>query len=127
MNYQTAENQKVLKALVSREVITNQSYLVTELLKHHFDNAEWTNLYTEEEEEREVFEWWLVSSWLVEKLKKKGEVFVEIFGETWWGRGCTGQAVYLDSVMGSIGESMGILEGQEYHEHWREGETNDNI
>jgi hypothetical protein len=56
----------------------------------------------------------------VEKLKRYGEVFVEIFGEIWWGRTCTGQAILLDYVIGRIGEDMDILEGQENHKFWRD-------
>jgi hypothetical protein len=186
-NYHSTNNQRVLSKLVDREVIANQSYLVTELLKHHYDEAEWTNVYVDNSEEmeelntkihelvikkditenkllriekptlinytyrntlkcrfetlnnrisnlesmveeleeeqdtlKEPLEWWLVTGWFVEKLKRYGEVFVEIFGETWWSRTCTGQAIQLDYVIGRIGEDMDILEGQENHKFWRD-------
>ena len=168
-NYHSTNNQRVLGKLVDREVITNQSYLVTELLKHHYDEAEWTNEYVNNSEEidkltelkneyedafydiedkidiltsieeriedieeqieelehgqdepKEVLEWWLVTGWFEEKLKNYGEVFVEIFGETWWGRTCSGQAILLDYVIGKIGGDMGILEGQNSHRFWRD-------
>jgi hypothetical protein len=198
-NYHSTNNQRVLGKLVDREVIANQSYLVTELLKHHYDEAEWTNVYVdnseemeelteikdkyesaiysieekieeyaekleeaiennnfsvqekyknkidiltsgkstveerildtneqieelerEQEEPKEPLEWWLVTGWFEEKLKGYGEVFVEIFGETWWGRTCTGQAILLDYVIGRIGEDMEILEGQDNHKFWRD-------
>jgi hypothetical protein len=175
-NYHSTNNQRVLGKLVDREVIACQSYLVTELLKHHYDEAEWTNEYVdnseeieeyaekleeaiennnfsvqekyknkidiltsgkstveerildtneqieelerEQEEPKEPLEWWLVTGWFVEKLKRYGEVFVEIFGEIWWGRTCTGQAILLDYVIGKIGEDMEILEGQDNHKYW---------
>jgi hypothetical protein len=196
-NYHSTNNQRVLSKLVDREVIANQSYLVTELLKHHYDEAEWTNEYVDNSEEieelteikdkyesaiysieekiekyaekleeaiddnnnliqeeiknkidiltsgianinyriegieetiyslqieeeipKEPLEWWLVTGWFGEKLKGYGEVFVEIFGETWWGRTCTGQAILLDYVIGKIGEDMEILEGQSNHKFW---------
>jgi hypothetical protein len=196
-NYNSTNNQHVLRKLVEREIIACQSYLVTELLKHHYDEAEWINEYTDNSEEieelqeeetryrravvlaeikidvyseelqeaiddnnnliqeeiknkidiltsgianiknrvegieetiyslqieeeipKEVYEWWLVTSWFEDKLKEKGEVFLELFGETWWGRQCTGQAILLDYVIGSIGEDMEILEGQDNHKYW---------
>jgi hypothetical protein len=196
-NYNSTNNQHVLRKLVEREIIACQSYLVTELLKHHYDEAEWINEYTDNSEEieelqeeetryrravvlaeikidvyseelqeaiddnnnliqeeiknkidiltsgianiknrvegieetiyslqieeeipKEIYEWWLVTSWFEDKLKEKGEVFLELFGETWWGRQCTGQAILLDYVIGRIGEDIEILEGQSNHKFW---------
>ena len=31
-----------------------------------------------------------------------------------WGRGCSGQSILLDWVVGKIAEEMGILEGMEH-------------
>jgi len=61
---------------------------------------------------KEVFEWWVVSSWLLEKLKEQGEPILDNdFGE-WWGRCTTGQAISLDYVISKIAFDMEILEGQ---------------
>lgn len=65
-----------------------------------------------------VYEWWLVTPFFESRLKDYGETFMEFEGETWWGRGCSGQAVLLDTVIGSIGEDMEILEGQRNHKYW---------
>lgn len=69
-------------------------------------------LEREQDEPQEPYEWWIVSSWLCNKLKEKGEVVLE--DENIWGRCCTGQAILLDSVISDICEEMGILEGQEH-------------
>lgn len=48
----------------------------------------------------EAYEHWLVSSWLANELEELGEmVSRDICGLTVWGRACTGQAIYMDSVM----------------------------
>ncbi|MDC0857499.1 hypothetical protein OAP83_02155 [Rickettsiales bacterium] len=48
----------------------------------------------------EVYEFWLVSKWLLQKLKDRGEIIVEYKNkEEWWGRQTTGQAVDMDSVI----------------------------
>jgi hypothetical protein len=60
-------------------------------------------------EYRDVFEWWVVSSWFAEELKKQGEVIIE--GENIWGRSTTGQAILLDSVVSLICEGIEILDG----------------
>ncbi len=52
---------------------------------------------------QEVYEHWIVSSWLGEKLKEQGETVVEDFyGLTIWCRTTTGQAIYMDYVIQEI-------------------------
>ena len=66
----------------------------------------------------EALEHWVVSSWLAEKLEDKGEMIVyDFLGLTIWGRRTSGQAIYMDGVIGEISSDMGILEGQE--NEWR--------
>jgi hypothetical protein len=60
----------------------------------------------------EVFEWWGVSSWFAEKLKEQGQVVIDEYQTSIWGRQTTGQAILLDSVVSRICEGMQILEGQ---------------
>lgn len=60
----------------------------------------------------EVSEHWIVTEWLAEKLKQKGEVVEEYQGLTIWGRQATGQAIFLDGVIDEICNEMEILEGQ---------------
>lgn len=67
-----------------------------------------------DDEPQEVYEWWMVTTWFGEKLKAHGEVVIELYGRTLWGRCCTGQAILLDYVVGRICEEMEILEGQAY-------------
>ena len=63
-----------------------------------------------ESEPQEVFEWWLVSSWLCEKLAERGEPVIK--EENIWGRTTTGQAILLDHVITEICAGMEILDGQ---------------
>lgn len=64
-----------------------------------------------EQEPAEIYEWWLVSSFLCEKLEDLG--LPVISGENIWGRCTTGQAILLDYAITQICSDMGILEGQE--------------
>ncbi len=51
----------------------------------------------------EVFEHWIVSSWLAKKLQEHGETVVEDFyGLTIWARSTTNQAIYCDYVIQEI-------------------------
>lgn len=67
-----------------------------------------------ESEPQEVFEWWLVTDWLYNKLKVQGEVVIDDGWLHYWGRCCSGQAILLDHVIGVIAADMGILDGQEH-------------
>lgn len=69
-----------------------------------------TNYYNEDTEEyAEVCEWWVVSSWLCDKLKEHGQVVIT--SENIWGRCTSGQAIFLDSVISDICKELGMLEG----------------
>lgn len=50
----------------------------------------------------EIFEYWLVSDWLGEKLLEKGESVLKRWSAWIWGRCCSGQAIALDGVINEI-------------------------
>lgn len=53
--------------------------------------------------EREVYEHWIVSDWLADKLAERGEkVDKDFAGLTVWARTTTGQAIYMDAVIEEI-------------------------
>lgn len=56
----------------------------------------------------EIYEFWLVSPYLGEKLREYGEAILERWGAWVWGRTCTGQSIALDGVIQKI-----ALEGME--------------
>ena len=111
--------QDISGELVSNHVIACQSSLVHELMQREVIHMEEYENYfmsdekikechdvkTDEEIEEirnegsdmnEVYEHWLVSDWLLSKLRDQEEVILETDFETWWGRGCSGQAIKLD-------------------------------
>jgi hypothetical protein len=51
---------------------------------------------------QEIYEWWIVSDWLVIMLRKAGEPILNNDYGTWWGRCSTGQAILLDGVIEAI-------------------------
>ena len=68
------------------------------------------------EKPQEVFEWWICSNWMMEKLRARGEVVIPHLNI--WGRTTTGQAILLDGIISRICQEMGILDGQVYS--WKE-------
>lgn len=54
-------------------------------------------------EPREVFEHWIVSDWLADKLAERGETTTKDFwGLTIWARTTTGQGIAMDSIIEAI-------------------------
>ena len=82
------------------------------------DAGTWEELCEEEclntdDYESEIFEHWIVSDYLADKLEASGHrVLRDFFGMTIWCRPTTGQAILLDGVISQIAEDMEILEGQ---------------
>ena len=54
------------------------------------------------EDRQEIYEWWFVSRWLYERLRKAGEPVIDSDYGYLWGRTCTGQAIFLDAVIEQI-------------------------
>jgi hypothetical protein len=103
------QKQEELRKFVDEEVYICQSSLVDGLLnKGIFNYEDVENYYetAEEKEQREIYEWWLVSDWLVIMLLKAGEPILNNDYGTWWGRTCSGQAIFLDAVINVIYEEV---------------------
>ena len=74
---------------------------------------EWHDLPFDEREElarehgfdpepHEIYEWWVVSSYMAERLSELGQPILDNGYGTWWGRTCTGQSIYLDHVIARL-------------------------
>ena len=50
----------------------------------------------------EVLERWLVTPYMAELLKEKGEVILSDYDCYWWGRTTSGQALYMAGVIQDI-------------------------
>jgi hypothetical protein len=60
-----------------------------------------------EPHDREIYEHWIVSDWLADRLEERGErVDKDFAGLTIWGRTTTGQAIFLDAVIQDIYSEM---------------------
>lgn len=97
------ENEK--ERLVNREVLCNVSCLVTELMSQEKYFEELSEFIGQEDDEGnmpEVYEYWVVTSWLAEKLKAQGEFATEFFNLIIWGRQTTGQLISVDAVINDI-------------------------
>ena len=85
--------------ITDRLILENQNLVVEELMKH--DESLWEELQNLDENS-EIMEWWLVTPYMAELLKEKGEVILSDYGCYWWGRTTSGQALYMDGVIQEI-------------------------
>ena len=124
----SAINQRIIDRLVSREVYCCMTQEVEYMLErvfcgddnNPFDESAYDEIFVcdsddGEEYERIIYEWWVVSGWLGDKLREKGQpVISTVWGNTYWGRTCTGQSICLDWCITEIAKDMEILDGMEY-------------
>ena len=110
-DFNSSKNQRIKEQFVEREV-----YAFSYDSDKYADWNEWENLYETDalHFDQEILEYWIVSPWLGEKLREKGEPVLERWGGWIWGRTCSGQAILLDNVISEICYEMEILEGQQY-------------
>ncbi len=85
------------KRIVQTCVLKNQSTVIEEMIRANLISEEYLYPFVDD-----VMEWWLIDSWLAERLKEQGEVIIEEYGCYWWGRQSSGQAIYMDGVIQEI-------------------------
>lgn len=89
--------------ITDRLILDNQNLVVEELMRH--DESLWEELQNLNEYS-EIMEWWLVTPYMAELLKEKGEVILSDYDCYWWGRTTSGQALYMDGVIQEIAEQI---------------------
>ena len=109
MDENEIKRQKELQEFCRREVLICQSSLVNALLEvGFFEFDEIVNHYNEKEDEYvDIFEWWVVDGALLKNLEERGQPVLHTEHGDWWGRTCTGQAIYMDMVIGEIYDNLG--------------------
>ncbi len=85
------------KRLVDNHVLCGQNFVVEQLLKNNSDLMDCIL-----DADDEILEWWLITPFLAELLKREGETVITEYDCHWWGRTQSGQAVHMDSVIGRI-------------------------
>ena len=83
--------------IVQNCVLKNQSTVIEEMIRANLISEEYLYPFADD-----VMEWWLIDSWLAERLKEQGEIIIKELGCRWWGRLTSGQAIYMDGVIQEI-------------------------
>ena len=89
--------------ITDRLILDNQNLVVEELLRHDESLLDSLQNFNDSSE---VLEWWLVTPYMAELLKEKGEVILSDYGCYWWGRQTSGQALYMDWVIQEIARQI---------------------
>ena len=90
--------QEQARRMTDLHVLWGQSSVIEELIQAGKIDEEYLYPFNGEE----VLEWWLVTSWLADRLRGQGEIIIDELGCHWWGRMSSGQAIYMDHVMQEI-------------------------
>jgi hypothetical protein len=95
---------------VENDMFVNHREETTAERASPLDACGWEDLcreYDIEPYQREVFEHWIVSDWLADRLAEKGEkVDKDFAGMTVWARTTTGQGIASDSVIEAIAADL---------------------
>ena len=89
--------------ITDRLILDNQNLVVEELMRHDeslLEELQNLNEYSE------IMEWWLVTPYMADMLREKGEVILSDYDCCWWGRQTSGQALYMDGVIQEIAEQI---------------------
>ena len=100
-----ATTQDNCRRLVDSHVLQSLSYLAQELgadEKYGNQLLEVQVQFNDDDYPNEALEHWLVSEWLGKRLQEEGEMVIDFYGLTIWGRTTSGQAIYIDSVIEDI-------------------------
>lgn len=105
------ELQQIVDRIENNDILWCQTSLVEELIlsTDYIEDTLWEcehYIDPETEEPVEIYEWWLVTPWLAEKLIAQGEVVFEFRHSWFWGRQCTGQSIQLDGILQKIALSL---------------------
>ena len=84
------------KDIISYDDINNMYYDCEKEYKNFgYETAE--DMENDGGDRKEIFEWWLVSDWMISILEKYEMPVISTDYGKWWGRCTTGQAIYMDS------------------------------
>tara|TARA_R110000744_G_C18958291_1_gene516550 strand:+ start:196 stop:540 length:345 start_codon:yes stop_codon:yes gene_type:complete len=107
-----ASNSISIGDFVYSHVLYLASFLVSEIFlarnsegskrfeEFDFDSITWP--VDENNEDLEIFEWWLVDRHFSDKLLAQGETIINYANMTFWGRTTTGQSLTMDTVIEDI-------------------------
>ena len=101
--YKSEEEKQFVKNLIEREIycLGNEfQELYSKQNEYWFEDTE--NMIDDNDEFKEVFQWFIVSEYLAQKLSEINEPILTTSSHYLWGRTCYGQSIELDGTFQEI-------------------------
>tara|TARA_R110002050_G_scaffold296665_1_gene456942 strand:+ start:422 stop:778 length:357 start_codon:yes stop_codon:yes gene_type:complete len=102
----TNKEQEFVETIINRDVLT----LCNELMEYasvNNDYVEFTNEYIEEEDTyKEIYQYFIISEWLYEKLTEIGACVAEFKGFYIWGKTDFGQGMDMNQELKTITKNI---------------------
>jgi hypothetical protein len=89
------------KRIVDNHVLYGQNFVIEQLMKSNPGLMDYLH-----DARDEILEWWLITPFLAGLLEREGETVIAEYDCHWWGRTQSGQAIYMDSVIGKICQQL---------------------
>ena len=80
--------------------------VIREINLHGDELREYAEAAGFEAQPNEIYEWWLVTDWLRDKLRAYEEPILDNDYGMWWGRCTTGQSIKIDYIMERIARDV---------------------
>ena len=102
----TDKEQEFTESIINRDVLTLCNELV-EYASENNDYIEFDNYYDEENDEYcEIFQYFIITDWLYEKLAEIGGCVTEFKGFYIWGRTDFGQSMQMNYEIKTIAKNV---------------------
>lgn len=100
--------QQIIENIIKNDIYVCQSSLVDKLLADEIliSYEDISNQYTEDEEFKEVYEWYSISEYLKERLLEVWAVVIDSNYGIRWGRTETGQSLTMDNDLSLVADEI---------------------
>jgi len=102
----TDKEQELTESIINRDVFTLCNELVT-YASENDDYVEFTNEYIEEEDTyKEIYQYFIISEWLYDRLDSIGGCIAQFKGLYIWGKTDFGQSMQMNHELKTIAKNV---------------------
>ena len=101
----TDKEQEFTETIINRDVLTLCNELVT-YASENDDYIEFDNILDEDDEYKEIYQYFIITEWLYEELSKIGGCVAEFKGLYIWGKTDFGQSMQMNHELKTIAKNV---------------------
>ena len=101
----TDKEQEFTESIINRDVLTLCNELV-EYASENNDYIEFDNILDEDNEYKDIFQYFIISEWLYEELSEIGGCVAEFKGLYIWGKTDFGQGMDMNNELKTIAKNV---------------------